>query len=75
MISSCALEKLEIKSVQWSLCCETPCRRFTKNVNYRLLFDLFNILKRMGILSAATIRIKGCENEMKKVDRVTHSYD
>lgn len=29
----------------------------------------------MGILSAATIRIKGCENEMKKVDRVTHSYD
>ena len=78
MISSCTLEKLRIKSVQWPLSCETPCRRFTKNENYRLLFDLCIILKGIGILSTAAIRkerMKGCENEMKKMDRVTHRYD
>lgn len=78
MISSCTLEKLRIKSVKWPLSCETPCRRFTKNENYRLLFDLCIILKGMGILSTAAIRkerMKGCENEMKKMDRVTHRYD
>ena len=77
MISSCTLEKLRIKSVKWPLSCETPCRSFTKNENYRLLFDLCIILKGMGILSTAAIRkerMKGCENEMKKMDRVNKKH-